>query len=417
MALTAISNGDSGISVRTTLNSLIALAGTNYPFTQGSVLFAGSAGLFQQDNGNFFWDATNMSLFVGGSVSGSYYAYNTFTSSTNFERCVLGWNTIANTMVIGTQAGSGGGTLRDMWLQPGTNILSLVNGTSAQTFRGYNTYTDASNYERWKLAWSSNVLTIGTESAGTGSARELRLTSFGTTVLRGDPATAGNFFVGGAGNDTLSGGTNVGVGPLSLGALTSGANNVALGQNAGTALTSGSANFALGRNALAALTAADGNIAIGAFVLQSYTDTVGYITAIGAQACYNKTSGGGDTVVGDFAGWTMTSGTNNTFIGGGAGYAITSGSYNTIIGGWNGPGSSVSSVIGLSDGQGNLRIDYGYTNSSKWTALADLVQRPSASITPAANGDLVVQATSNTSLTFKYKGSDGTVRSGSITLS
>lgn len=35
---------------------------------------------------------------------------------------------------------------------------------------------------------------------------------------------------------------------------------------------------------------------------------------------------------------------------------------------------------------------------------------------PPAVGNLVIQATSNTSLTFKYRGSDGVVRSGSITL-
>lgn len=42
---------------------------------------------------------------------------------------------------------------------------------------------------------------------------------------------------------------------------------------------------------------------------------------------------------------------------------------------------------------------------------------PPSSATPGANGELVIEATSNTSLTFKLKGSDGTVRSGSITLS
>ena len=47
----------------------------------------------------------------------------------------------------------------------------------------------------------------------------------------------------------------------------------------------------------------------------------------------------------------------------------------------------------------------------------DLIQTPSAAITPANNGELVVEATSNTTLTFKLKGSDGTVRSGTITLS
>ena len=39
----------------------------------------------------------------------------------------------------------------------------------------YNTYTDASNYERLELKWDANVATIATTSAGTGSARSLYL--------------------------------------------------------------------------------------------------------------------------------------------------------------------------------------------------------------------------------------------------
>ena len=41
---------------------------------------------------------------------------------------------------------------------------------------------------------------------------------------------------------------------------------------------------------------------------------------------------------------------------------------------------------------------------------------PGSSVTPASNGDLVVEATSNTSVTIKLKGTDGTVRSVSLTL-
>ena len=40
-----------------------------------------------------------------------------------------------------------------------------------------------------------------------------------------------------------------------------------------------------------------------------------------------------------------------------------------------------------------------------------------ASATPPKNSDVVIEATNNTTLTFKLKGSDGTVRSGTITLS
>lgn len=42
--------------------------------------------------------------------------------------------------------------------------------------------------------------------------------------------------------------------------------------------------------------------------------------------------------------------------------------------------------------------------------------RPGASVAPEDNGDLVVEATDNTTLTFKFKGSDGVVRSGAVTL-
>jgi hypothetical protein len=41
---------------------------------------------------------------------------------------------------------------------------------------------------------------------------------------------------------------------------------------------------------------------------------------------------------------------------------------------------------------------------------------PAASVTLATNGDLAFEATSNTSLTIRYRGSDGTTRSASLTL-
>jgi hypothetical protein len=66
----------------------------------------------------------------------------------------------------------------------------------------------------------------------------------------------------------------------------------------------------------------------------------------------------------------------------------------------------------------NKYLTFDTTNSSELIhAKKDLVQNPAASVTPANNGELMVEATNNTTLTFKLKGSDGTVRSGTITLS
>ena len=63
------------------------------------------------------------------------------------------------------------------------NTLAQRNDTNAQAFRLYNTFTDASNYERGFMQWASNVLRIGTEKAGTGSARALEFQTDGTTAL------------------------------------------------------------------------------------------------------------------------------------------------------------------------------------------------------------------------------------------
>jgi len=49
--------------------------------------------------------------------------------------------------------------------------------------------------------------------------------------------------------------------------------------------------------------------------------------------------------------------------------------------------------------------------------VSDLYLKPNASITPSANDTVVFEKTSNTQLTVKMKGSDGTVRSIVLTLS
>ena len=78
-------------------------------------------------------------------------------------------------------------------LRDAADTLAQRRSTNAQTFRIYNTFSDASNYERGKLEWSSNVFRIGTEKAGTGSARALELQTDGTTRLTID--TSGKMLV------------------------------------------------------------------------------------------------------------------------------------------------------------------------------------------------------------------------------
>ena len=56
----------------------------------------------------------------------------------------------------------------------GAGILAHRVGTAAQEHRIYNTFTDASNYERLAIRWNSNVLEMFSEAAGTGTARQMK---------------------------------------------------------------------------------------------------------------------------------------------------------------------------------------------------------------------------------------------------
>ena len=74
-----------------------------------------------------------------------------------------------------------------------TGIVEQRDGTTTQGLYVYKTWTDASNYERGVLDWktSSTIFRIGTEAAGTGSARAMHLVTNGIT--RADISTVGAF--------------------------------------------------------------------------------------------------------------------------------------------------------------------------------------------------------------------------------
>lgn len=70
------------------------------------------------------------------------------------------------------------------------NTLALRNGTSAQTFNIYNTYTSGTSYERFSIiAQSGGAVQIGTnKGSGGGTARNLEIQTDGTTQLIVDTA-------------------------------------------------------------------------------------------------------------------------------------------------------------------------------------------------------------------------------------
>lgn len=62
--------------------------------------------------------------------------------------------------------------------------LAIRRGTNAQTLNIYNTYTNASNYERGFIRWNANVLEIGAEAAGTGTVRNIAI--LGNVAITGE---------------------------------------------------------------------------------------------------------------------------------------------------------------------------------------------------------------------------------------
>ncbi len=97
---------------------------------------------------------------------------------------------------------------------------------------------------------------------------------------------------------------------------------------------------------------------------------------------------------------------------------------NTLVAQKSGTGAgTVAWLINGGVGDAILVTDLSSNTKFKVDSLgsifgaADLAWHPSASAAPANNGDLAVSVPNNTSLVFKYKGSDSTVRTATLTLS
>lgn len=102
----------------------------------------------------------------------------------------------ANNLVITNNGSLGFGTnltAPDMFLvrDNAPNIMAQRNGTTAQQFNIYNTYTTSGNNEYGTLWWTANQFVIGTFANGAGSGRNVRLL----------PASGGSLVLGASGGD------------------------------------------------------------------------------------------------------------------------------------------------------------------------------------------------------------------------
>lgn len=82
-----------------------------------------------------------------------------------------------------SNAGSPGSP--DLYLtRDAANTLALRSAANPQGFNIYNTFTDASNYERGYARFAGNSFIIGTEAAGTGTGRDVQFARAGLEFFR-----------------------------------------------------------------------------------------------------------------------------------------------------------------------------------------------------------------------------------------
>lgn len=256
--------------------------------------------------------------------------------------------------------------------------------------------------------------TISVKNVTLGSAKAVNViqNSDGTTgfeIRSGGIGLANAIAGGGAGRSIISSYGCAAFGYYTLQALTTGITNSGFGCYALRVCTVGSSNSAFGHSASYNITSGSNNSGFGYRSLYSLT-TGGNNCALGYSALESNTSGANNTGVGMAAGRYITDGStgndacdNSTFIGYST-KAQASGQTNQTVIGYN--------AVGL----GSNTTVIGSSATVTFKAFGTPILTPAASSVPTVNGELTVEATSNTSLTFRLKGTDGTVRSASLTL-
>jgi hypothetical protein len=98
---------------------------------------------------------TNLVEQLNGVNAQTLRVYNTFASTTNYERGTFDWNNVANVLSIGTEKGSGGGSVR--------NMEFIIGGTNKMDY-------GVTNAGFWSMPGNSTGLNVGNSSFIVNSA-------------------------------------------------------------------------------------------------------------------------------------------------------------------------------------------------------------------------------------------------------
>ena len=247
--------------------------GTNTQFTQGSIVFAGAAGVYSQDNSNLFWDNTNKRLGIGVATptaklsiatTGSENLFNisasgsdlvnistaqaTFNLPTSFA--ATGDVSLGNDLIFTNQTSSSIKTNAPLTIETGELFES--NDITLRTFNSGGLVLDtpggitSMQAQTWNLATSTSALNIASgllnidttnSRIGIGTTTPAALLSVGTTsqfqVTSAGAVTAvgvnsGTGLIQGTGGLTITGAA------ISLNASSNFATSINTGTSTGT---------------------------------------------------------------------------------------------------------------------------------------------------------------------------------------
>jgi len=200
----------------------------------------------------------------------------------------------------------------------------LPKATGSTTIGNSPIYTDGTNIGIGTTSPSEQLSITGNFSLPATTATTGIIKSGSNTLLH--TYGTGNFFAGiSAGNLTLTGTYNVGLGTQSLLGITSGTDDIGMGYQSLYSITKGSHNIGIGSQSLYTATGSfpgqTGNYNIGIGYQALYASDGSSNIGIGPGALFSATSAIGNISIGVDAGYSLTTGNYNTFIGINAGYS------------------------------------------------------------------------------------------------
>lgn len=192
---------------------------------------------------------------------------------------------------------------------------------------------------------------------------------------------------------------------------TSGYNNTFGGLQTGSANTTGYGNTGWGLQTLQNVTTGSFNSSLGIHALLGLVTGVANV-AVGGGCMQAMTAGNNNTAIGMYAG-RDNQGSNNVFIGFRAAQAKTTGDNELHI-----ANNENADLISGNFSSNRLWVCGGNDDGTHALQVNGGIRfRPQSSAAPINNGDLVFEATSNTELKIKLKGTDGVVRTATLSLS